>query len=189
MTSKEIGNRIRNLIVGLLFSGPLLVLSALVPVSAEVEQPKNWLFSINADAAHTTHTTLTLVNAGEFFAFTDRPKRIWGWVTHQGFNELWEAESADTLKKDPPNAVIAGRSSSKDITCIHEVEIEGPGEIDGSDLVYSIKIVRIENPYLRASTYYSACRHVVNASVFIDDFGTTTEFGSATFHMTAGNFE
>ncbi len=189
MISKEIGNRIRNLIVGLLFSGPLLVLSALVPVSAEVEQPKSWLFSIRADAAHTTHTTLTLVNAGEFFAFTGRPKRVWGWVTHQGFNELWEAESADTLKKDPPNAVIAGRSSSKDITCIHEVEIEGPGEINGSDLVYSIKIVRIENPYLRASTYYSACRHVVNASVFIDDFGTTTEFGSATFHMTAGNFE
>ena len=189
MNSKEIGKPIRNLIVGLFFSGPLLVLSALVPVSADVDQPKSWLFSISADAAHTTHTTLTLVNAGVFFAFTDRPKRIWGWVTHQGFNELWEAESADTLKKDPPNAVIAGRSSSKDITCIHEVEIEGPGEIDGSDLVYSIKIVRIENPYLRASTYYSACRHVVNASVFIDDFGTTAEFGSATFHMTAGNFE
>ena len=188
MSSKEI-NRIRNLIVGLLFSGPLLGLSALVPVSAEVDEPKSWLFSIRADAAHTTHTTLTLVNAGEFFAFTDRPKRIWGWVTHQGFNELWEAESADTLKNDPPNAVIAGVSSSKDITCIHEVEIEGPGEIAGSDLIYSIKIVRIENPYLRASTYYSACRHIANASVFIDDFGTTTEFGSVTFHMTAGNFE
>ena len=100
-----------------------------------------------------------------------------------------EAESASTFKEDPPNAVIAGRSSSKDITCIHEVEIGGPGGTDGSDLVYPIKFVRIENPYLRASTYYSACRHVVDASVFIDDFATTTDFGAVTFAITAGNFE
>ena len=189
MDSRRMHNRIRDRVVRCLFTGVLFFLSGFVPVFAEENELKSWVFSINAGAVHTTHTTLTLVNAGEFFAFTDRPKRIWGWVTHQGFNELWEGESADTFKKDPPNAVIAGRSSSKDITCIHEVEIEGPGEIDGSDVVYPSKIVRIENPYLRASTYYSACRHVANANVFIDDFATTTEFGSVTFSITAGNFE
>ena len=91
--------------------------------------------------------------------------------------------------KNPPNAVVAGESLSEDQTCVHEVEVTGPAEIDGNDLLFPIKIIQIENLFLRASSYCSVCRHAVNLTVFVDGFSTTAAFRPLYFSLSNGNFE
>lgn len=85
--------------------------------------------------------TLIGVSPNTIF-FTDRPKRIGGHITNEGFLKVWN-EQGDSFKNDPPNASISVVNGNKISDVI--VELSNP-ILEGNNLTYDIKVVYGEIP-------------------------------------------
>ncbi|MGI9534034.1 MAG: YMGG-like glycine zipper-containing protein [Thermodesulfobacteriota bacterium] len=88
-------------------------------------------------------TTVTLKNAGpNTIFFSDKPARIAGHLSNEGFLKVWN-EQTGGFKDVPPNAsisVVNGKVISDVI-----VELSNP-RIDGKDITYDINIIKGEIP-------------------------------------------
>lgn len=90
----------------------------------------------------TAAQTLRLVDVGpQTLYFADRPERIAGDIKMDAFMEEWTSKAgADNFGADPPNATLSVYESGKDNNTVAVVEISDP-KVDGSDLVYSYKVI------------------------------------------------
>jgi len=85
------------------------------------KDPVSWLFLVNAKSVAIEGNKLILSNVKpNVVAFSDRPFRKAKYISAITLSKLWQdSRSADSFKKDPPNAVIvasnANGTSSKDM--------------------------------------------------------------------------
>lgn len=88
--------------------------------------------------------------------FSDRPKRMTGVYKLDEWQKVW-TDGSDSLKKDPPNAVLsvfeAGRADPTE-TVVELLDMKS----EGADLVYSIKVLKGSLPAAGGES-----------SLFIDD--------------------
>ena len=100
--------------------------------------------------------------------FSDRPNRIAGHIPLDRFVKGW-SKGEDSFAANPPNAVVSVYETSlvENVTAV--VELSAP-VMDGSDLVYSYRIVDGAMPTRGGAT-----------SVFIDTFGPGGGVGAG-FH-------
>ena len=105
--------------------------------------------------------TLRLVDVGDqSLYFADRPERIAGHVKMDAFMEEWTSKAGeDNFGADPPNATLSVYEPGKDNNTVAVVEISNP-KIDGSDLVYTYKVIEGDLPTTGEAT-----------SLFIDWIG------------------
>ena len=112
-----------------------------------------------------TPATVTLKNASpNTIFFSDRPARVAGQISNEGFLKIWN-EQAGSFKKDPPNASISV-VNGKDISDVI-VELSNP-RIDGRDITYDINIIKGEIPKNGGVT-----------ALFIDGILASTGIGAA----------
>ena len=73
--------------------------------------------------------------------FSDRPVRIAGHIKMSDYLKEWTAKAGkDNFGQDPPNAVLSVYEPGKSDNTTAVVEITQP-KIDGTDLVYSYKLI------------------------------------------------
>ena len=110
-------------------------------------------------------TTVTLKNASpNTIFFSDKPARVAGHVSNEGFLKVWN-EQTTGFKDVPPNAsisVVNGKEISDVI-----VELSNP-RIEGKDITYDIKIIKGEIPQNGGVT-----------AMFIDGIWASTGIGAA----------
>jgi hypothetical protein len=122
-----------------------LALAAIAPSVATAEDAKPQLMFVQtADKVEidTAAQTLRLVDVGpQTLYFADRPERIAGHIKIDAFMEEWTSKAgADNFGADPPNATLSVYEPGKDNNTITVVEISNP-KVDGSDLVYTYKVI------------------------------------------------
>ncbi len=80
-------------------------LFATMALAEDIKAPE-WLFVHTSQTAEMTRDiTLVMPVARDIFAFTDRPRRLHGYMNAYEFVSMWEGEG-DTFRGDPPNAVL-----------------------------------------------------------------------------------
>ena len=73
--------------------------------------------------------------------FSDRPQRIAGHLKMEDYLKEWTAKAGkDNFGEDPPNAVLSVYEPGQPDNTTAVVEINHP-KIDGSDLIYSYKLI------------------------------------------------
>lgn len=122
-----------------------LILASIAPTFAAAEEAKPQLMFVQtADKVEidTAAQTLRLVDVGpQTLYFADRPERIAGHIKIDAFMEEWTSKAgADNFGADPPNATLSVYEPGKDNNTITVVEISNP-KVDGSDLVYTYKVI------------------------------------------------
>jgi hypothetical protein len=147
----------RNLLVG---ASALAVAGSIAAKAASAaEDTADFLFVQTADAVTFDKATskLTLVDVGtSTLFFTDRPERIAGNMKTAAFVPFW-SKGQDSFLSDPPNAdlsILEGEKLTQVVVTL------GQPELNGSDLVYPVKIISGEMPEKGAEI-----------SVFIDVIG------------------
>ncbi len=105
--------------------------------------------------------TLRLVKVSQqTLYFSDRPVRIAGHIKMADYLEEWTAKAGkDNFAADPPNATLSVYESGQPDNTLAVVEIFHP-QIDGSDLIYSYKLIDGKLPAAGGAT-----------SLFIDWIG------------------
>ena len=111
--------------------------------------------------ADTAAKTIRLVNVNQqTLYFSDRPVRIAGHLKMDDYLKEWTAKAGkDNFGADPPNAALSVYESGKHDNTLVVVEISDP-QIDGSDLIYSYKLIEGSLPAGSGPT-----------SLFIDSIG------------------
>jgi hypothetical protein len=86
--------------------------------------------------------TLRLVNVGQqTLYFSDRPVRIAGHLKLADYLNEWTAQAGkDNFSEDPPNATLSVYEPGKPDNTLAAIEISHP-KLDGSDLIYSYKVI------------------------------------------------
>lgn len=105
--------------------------------------------------------TIRLVNVDQqTLYFSDRPVRIAGHLKMADYLKEWTAKAGkDNFGEDPPNAVLSVYEPGQPDNTTAVVEINQP-KIDGSDLIYSFKLIKGTLPAAGGAT-----------SLFIDWIG------------------
>ena len=109
------------------------------------KDPVSWLFLVNAKSVAIEGNKLILSNVKpNVVAFSDRPFRKAEYISATTLSNLWkDSRSAESFKKDPPNAVIvasnANGTSSKDMV----VELTG-AQYANNKLTFTFKTIRGE---------------------------------------------
>ena len=114
-----------------------------LPQLARAEEDKvQLMFVQTADDLKADDKTLRLVNVGQqTLYFSDRPVRIAGHLTMSDYLDEWKAaEGPDNFSADPPNATLSVYEPGHNENTLTVVEISHP-VIDGSDLVYSYRLI------------------------------------------------
>jgi hypothetical protein len=75
--------------------------------------------------------------------FTDRPERIAGHMTNEGYLRLWKEDGKDSFLADPPNATVSVFADDKGADLV--VTLRDP-QFDGGDLTYDIKAIQGKLP-------------------------------------------
>src|SRR3990172_8826204 len=86
--------------------------------------------------------TFRLVNVNQqTLFFSDRPERIAGHIKMANYLEEWTAKAGkDNFRADPPNATLSVYEPGQPDNTVVVVEITNP-VVDGSDLIYSYKLI------------------------------------------------
>lgn len=86
--------------------------------------------------------TIRLMNVNQqTLYFSDRPARIAGHLKMDAYLKEWTAQAGkDNFGADPPNAVLSVYEPGQPDNTTAVVEITQP-KIDGSDIVYSYKLI------------------------------------------------
>lgn len=120
-----------------------LIASTSTALAATSETPQYMFVQIADDIkVDMAAKTFRLVNVNQqTLYFTDRPVRIAGHVKMGDYLEEWTAKAGkDNFGQDPPNAVLSVYEPGQSDNTTAVVEITRP-KIDGSDLVYSYKLI------------------------------------------------
>ncbi len=120
--------------------------------------------------------TLRLVNVNQQTVyFSDRPVRIGGHLKMADYLKEWTAKAGkDNFAKDPPNATLSVYEPGQPDNTLAVVEITHP-KIDGSDLIYSYKVIEGKLPAAGGAT-----------SLFIDWIGAGGGVGAGFHGVGAG---
>jgi hypothetical protein len=91
--------------------------------------------------------TLRLMNVSQQTVyFSDRPVRIAGHIKMADYLEEWTAKAGkDNFGDNPPNAALSVYEAGKPENTLAIIEISQP-RVDGSDLLYSYKLIEGELP-------------------------------------------
>jgi len=130
--------------------------------STPSETPQLLFVQIAEDfEADTAAKTIRLVNVNQqTLYFSDRPFRIAGHLKMDDYLEEWTAKAGkDNFGANPPNAALSVYEAGKHDNTLVIVEISDP-QIDGSDLIYSYKLIEGSLPAVGGPT-----------SLFIDRIG------------------
>ena len=117
---------------------------------ANADEPKPmFMFVQTADdlKADPAAKTLRLVNVSQqTLYFSDRPVRLAGHLKMADYLQEWtKGEGKDNFHDDPPNATLSVYEPEKGDNTLAVVEISHP-VIDGTDLVYSYKLIEGQMP-------------------------------------------
>ena len=122
----------------------MAVCAAVSTASAATSETPQYMFvqiadDVKVDAAA---KTFRLVNVNQqTLYFSDRPVRIAGHIKMDAYLKEWTAKAGkDNFGQDPPNAVLSVYEQGQPDNTTAVVEITQP-KIDGSDLVYSYKLI------------------------------------------------
>jgi hypothetical protein len=103
------------------------------PLPIRVAAPQQFSMKIKKQLANVNQQALY---------FSDRPVRIAGHVKMDAYLKEWTAKAGkDNFGADPPNAMLSVYEPGQPDNTAAVVEITQP-KIDGSDLVYNIKLRR-----------------------------------------------
>ena len=111
--------------------------------AATSETPQYMFVQIAEDVkVDTAAKTFRLVNVNQqTLYFSDRPVRIAGHLKMADYLKEWTAKAGkDNFGEDPPNAVLSVYEPGQPDNTTAVVEINHP-KIDGSDLIYSYKLI------------------------------------------------
>ncbi|WP_342237892.1 hypothetical protein [Inquilinus sp. OTU3971] len=129
-------------------AGPGLPLTVAADASADEPKPMLMFVQIADDLKmDATAKTLRLVNVGQqTLYFSDRPVRLAGHLKMADYLDEWtEKAGKDNFGADPPNATLSVYEPGQPDNSLAVVEISGP-KIEGSDLIYSYKLIDGELP-------------------------------------------
>jgi hypothetical protein len=113
---------------------------------------------LKVDVAKSTFR-LVKVNQQTLY-FSDRPERIAGHMKMDQYLTEWsKAEGPDNFSSDPPNAILSVFEPGQPDNTVVVVKISHP-VVDGSDIVYSYKIIKGQIPSKGGAT-----------ALFIDSIG------------------
>jgi hypothetical protein len=142
---------------------PVALIAATSTALTATSDTPQYMFVQIADDVKVDKATKTfrLVNVNQqTLYFTDRPVRIAGHVKMADYLKEWTAKAGkDNFGEDPPNAVLSVYEPGQTDNTTAVVEIFRP-QIDGSDLVYSYKLIEGSLPAAGGAT-----------SLFIDWIG------------------
>ncbi len=130
--------------------------------STSSETPQLLFVHIAEDfKADTAAKTIRLVDINQqTLYFSDRPFRIAGHLKMDDYLKEWTAKAGkDNFGANPPNAALSVYEAGKHDNTLVIVEISDP-QIDGSDLIYSYKLIEGSLPVRGGPT-----------SLFIDRIG------------------
>jgi hypothetical protein len=130
--------------------------------SPSSESPQLLFVQIAEDfKADTAAKTIRLVKVNQqTLYFSDRPFRIAGHLKMDDYLEEWTAKAGkDNFGANPPNAALSVYEAGKHDNTLVIVEVSDP-QIDGSDLIYSYKLIEGSLPAMGGPT-----------SLFIDRIG------------------
>lgn len=130
-------------------------------------EPREWLFSVQADA-QSSYTDGTLVMpATSVVAFTDRPHRDSRITSLDAFASLWDLDGPDSFTADPPNAVLTywdgtgPDAQPRSVVCEVDGDVSVADGPSGRALSMGITILEPEGVQLPAT--------LERAALFIDD--------------------
>jgi hypothetical protein len=112
--------------------------------SADEAKPMLMFVQIAEDFKLDTATqTFRLVNVSQqTLYFADRPERIAGHIQMPVYLTEWTSKAGpDNFAKNPPNAALSVYEPGRANNTLAVVEIRNP-KVEGSDLVYSYKLIR-----------------------------------------------
>jgi hypothetical protein len=122
----------------------MAVCAATSTASAASQETPQYMFvqiaeDVKVDAAA---KTIRLMNVNQqTLYFSDRPARIAGHLKMDAYLKEWTAQAGkDNFGADPPNAVLSVYEPGQPDNTTAVVEITQP-KIDGSDIVYSYKLI------------------------------------------------
>ncbi|MEN8689998.1 MAG: hypothetical protein AB1Z20_07810 [Desulfobacterales bacterium] len=122
----------------------MAVCAATSTASAASQKTPQYMFvqiaeDVKVDAAA---KTIRLMNVNQqTLYFSDRPARIAGHLKMDAYLKEWTAQAGkDNFGADPPNAVLSVYEPGQPDNTTAVVEITQP-KIDGSDIVYSYKLI------------------------------------------------
>ena len=116
--------------------------------AASTETPQLMFVQIAEDLkVDTDAKTLRLVKVGQqTLYFSDRPVRLAGHIKMSDYLEEWtEKAGKDNFGADPPNAAISIYEPGQPDNTLAVVELTEP-RIDGSDLIYTYKLIEGKLP-------------------------------------------
>ncbi|MCL7407407.1 hypothetical protein MWN63_15650 [Paradonghicola geojensis] len=141
---------------GAIYASTLVLAGA---VAADEANDPEWLFVQTSSFFLIDHTTLTIPLEREIFAFTDRPYRLYGFMTPHEMAAIWDADEA-TYVDGPPNAVLTWVADGD----VKEAEIE----LLNIDVAGLGRGVSYDFSFMTGDELPSEGQ---NASLFIDGFG------------------
>lgn len=122
----------------------LLLVGALPWVTADAEDGQaEYLFVKSANSIAFDNDTLALKQVSPTVVFfSDRPKRIAGHLTLDGFLVLWD-EGEDSFAEDPPNATLSIIDGGEVQTVV--MELKNP-RLQKDTLLYDVRILEGDAP-------------------------------------------
>lgn len=156
-----------------LFGAVMLSTAAGQTASTPSTQAPQFMFvqsaeDLKVDLAKSTFR-LVKVNQQTLY-FSDRPNRIAGHMKMPDYLVEWtKAEGLDNFSSDPPNAILSVYEPGQPDNTVVVVKISHP-VVDGSDLVYSYKVIKGTIPINGGPT-----------ALFIDSIGVGGGVGAG-FH-------
>lgn len=143
----EFSNRFNGALQVFVLAAVILSMSVCMAVSiasaASSETPQYMFVQIADDVkVDIAAKTIRLVSVNQqTIYFSDRPDRITGHLKMADYLEEWTAKAGkDNFGGDPPNAALSVYEPGKPNNTLVVVEISDP-QIDGSDLIYSYKLL------------------------------------------------
>lgn len=131
----------------------------------QADEPREWLFSVQADATSTYADGTLVMPASSVLAFTDRPHRDSRVTSVESFVSLWDLDGADSFTNDPPNAVLTywdgADARPRSVVCEVNGDVSSVDGPSGRALSMGITILEPEGVQLPAT--------LERAALFIDD--------------------
>ncbi len=123
----------------------LLLACSFSTSSQNAKDPVSWLFLVNAKSVAIEGNKLILSNVKpNVVAFSDRPFRKAKHISATTLSKLWQdSRSADSFKKDPPNAVIVASNADGTLSKDMVVELTG-AQYASNKLTFTFKTIRGE---------------------------------------------
>jgi hypothetical protein len=133
----------------LLAAAVMLSIAAWTTTATSSSQAPQLMFVQSAEdlKMDTASKTFRLVKVNQqTLYFSDRPQRLAGHIKMADYLKEWTAQAGENnFGEDPPNAVLSVYEEGKPGNTTVVVEITNP-VVDGTDLIYSYKIIKGKMP-------------------------------------------